>query len=37
MHNLIRRGINNSKLFAQAALLADDLFYGKKPKVKVSS
>jgi len=34
MHNLIRKGIDNSKLFAQAALKADDLFYGRKPKSK---
>ena len=31
MHNLIRKGINNSKLFAKAALKADDLFYGRIP------
>ncbi|MCF6367169.1 MAG: 4Fe-4S dicluster domain-containing protein [Bacteroidales bacterium] len=34
MHNLIRKGIDNSRLFAQAALKADDLFYGKNPKSK---
>ncbi len=34
MHNLIRKGIDNSKLFAQFALKADDLFYGRKPKNK---
>ena len=34
MHNLIRKGIDNSKIFAQFALKADDLFYGRKPKSK---
>lgn len=32
MHNLIRAGIKNSKLFARLALILDDLFYGRKPK-----
>ena len=31
MHNLIRKGIKNSKLFASFALSMDDLFYGRKP------
>lgn len=30
MHNFIRSGIHNSKLFARFALKADDLFYGRK-------
>jgi reductive dehalogenase len=34
MHNLIRKGIDNSRFFASAALKADDLFYGRKPKKK---
>jgi reductive dehalogenase len=31
MHNLIRKGIKNSSLFASFALKMDDLFYGRKP------
>ena len=31
MHNLVRWGIQNSVLFRRAALMMDDLFYGRKP------
>ncbi|NJO92137.1 MAG: reductive dehalogenase [Chloroflexia bacterium] len=31
MHNLVRKGIKNSSLFASFALKMDDLFYGRKP------
>ncbi len=34
MHNLIRKGIKNSSLFASFALKMDDLFYGRKPGSK---
>ena len=31
MHSLVRWGIQNSVLFRRAALMMDDLFYGRKP------
>jgi ferredoxin len=31
LHNSVRRGIRNSALFRRLAIVADDLFYGKKP------
>jgi len=31
LHNLIRLGVQRSGLFRRAAVLMDDLFYGKKP------
>jgi reductive dehalogenase len=34
MHNLIRKGIKNSSLFASFALNMDDIFYGRKPNNK---
>jgi reductive dehalogenase len=34
LHNLVRSGIKNSYLFANAALKMDDLFYGRKPENK---
>lgn len=34
LHNLVRKGIKNSYLFAQTALKMDDLFYGRKPDNK---
>lgn len=30
-HNLVRKSIRNSRLFAQLAVKLDDFFYGKKP------
>ena len=35
MHNLVRKGISNSYIFANAAIKMDDLFYGRKPKSKL--
>ncbi len=32
LHNLVRWGIRNNKLFAHLALRMDDFFYGRKPK-----
>ncbi len=34
MHNVVRKAIKNSYLFAQTALKMDDLFYGRKPDNK---
>ncbi|MCF6241437.1 MAG: 4Fe-4S dicluster domain-containing protein [Bacteroidales bacterium] len=34
LHNLVRKGIKNSYLFAQMALKMDDVFYGRKPDNK---
>jgi len=34
LHNLVRKGINNSFIFRKFALLGDDFLYGKKPKAK---
>ncbi len=34
LHNLVRKGIKKSYLFANAALKMDDLFYGRKPDNK---
>ncbi len=34
MHNLVRKGIKNSALFAKFALQMDDVFYGRKPQYK---
>jgi reductive dehalogenase len=34
MHNMVRKGIENSFVFGKFALKMDDLFYGRKPKVK---
>ncbi len=34
MHNIIRRGIDNSRLFARVALKLDDILYGRRPKPK---
>ncbi len=31
LHNLVRRGVRNSKLFRRAAISLDDFFYGKRP------
>ncbi|MDF1549649.1 MAG: reductive dehalogenase [Bacteroidales bacterium] len=31
MHNLVRKGIKNSHIFASFALKMDDVFYGRKP------
>jgi len=36
MHNFIRKGIKNSYLFGQVALQMDDLFYGRKPNIKIN-
>ena len=33
MHNVIRFGIKYSKLFRQLALILDDVFYGRRPKI----
>jgi ferredoxin len=35
-HNLVRYGIKYNPLFRRIAVPMDDLFYGKKPKVKTS-
>ncbi len=35
-HNLIRYGIRRNFLFRQIAVMMDDLFYGKKPRAKVT-
>jgi len=37
MHNVVRAGIQNSKLFSRVALKMDDLFYGRKVKPKSKS
>jgi len=34
LHNIVRRGISNSALFARFALWMDDFFYGKRPRAK---
>ncbi len=34
LHNFVRFGIRYSKLFRRLAVYLDDIFYGKKPKVK---
>jgi len=34
LHNLIRTGIKNNKVFRQFALQMDDVFYGRRPKSK---
>lgn len=34
LHKIVRMGIKNSLLFRKVAVPLDDLFYGKKPKVK---
>ncbi len=34
LHNVVRKAIKNSYLFAQTALKMDDLFYGRKPDNK---
>jgi len=34
LHNIVRFGIKNSSIFSRLALVLDDFFYGKKPKVK---
>jgi len=34
LHNLVRTGIKNNKVFRQLALKMDDVFYGRKPKSK---
>lgn len=34
LHNLVRKGIDNSSIFRKFALLGDDFLYGKKPKAK---
>ncbi len=34
LHNFVRFGIRHSKLFRRLAVYLDDLFYGKKPRIK---
>jgi ferredoxin len=34
LHNLVRTGIKNNKVFRHLALRMDDVFYGRKPKSK---
>ncbi len=34
LHNIVRFGIRNSSIFSKAAIVLDDYFYGKHPKVR---